>query len=110
VLLLPIVLAAYCLPLAQVMWVAGAVGMVAVLLGRLRNLMICCPFRVSWWAVSFPLAASAIAALRFAAAEPGQVTDVIALALLALATITIAGLLIRTLVGLARGELRTLTT
>jgi len=84
--------------------------MLAVLLGRLRNLMVCCPFRVSWWAVSFPLAASAIAALRFAAAEPGQITDAIALALLALATVTIAGLLIRTLVGVARGELRTLTT
>ena len=82
----------------------------AVLLGRLRNLLVCCPFRVSWWAVSFPLATSAIAALRFATAEPGQITDIIALALLALATITIAALLIRTLVGLVRGELRTLTT
>ena len=38
----------------------------SVLLGRLRALRRCCPFRVSWWAVSFPLAASAIAALRFA--------------------------------------------
>lgn len=84
--------------------------MLAVLLGRLRNLLGCCPFRVSWWAVSFPLAASTIAALRFAAAEPGLVTDTIALALLALATVTIAGLLVRTLVGIARGELRTLST
>ena len=38
----------------------------AVLLGRLRLLLACCPFRVSWWAVSFPLAATAVAALRFA--------------------------------------------
>jgi len=75
--------------------------MLAVLLGRLRHLPSCCPFRVSWWAVSFPLAASAIAALRFAAAEPGVATDAIALALLALATLTIAGLLVRTLVGIA---------
>ena len=84
--------------------------MLAVLLGRLRNLPSCCPFRVSWWAVSFPLAASAIAALRFAAAEPGFVTDAIALTLLALATLTIAGLLVRTLAGVARGELRALST
>jgi len=84
--------------------------MLAVLLGRLRNLLDCCPFRVSWWAVSFPLAASAIAALRFATAEPGLITDTIALALLALGTVVIAGLLIRTLVGIARGELRTLST
>ena len=83
--------------------------MLAVLLNRLRSLVHCCPFRVSWWAVSFPLAASAIAALRFAAAEPGTVTDMVALALLGLATITIAGLLLRTVVGLARGELRTLS-
>ncbi len=83
--------------------------MLAVLLGRLRHLPRCCPFRVSWWAVSFPLAASAIAALRFAAAEPGTITDMIAWALLGLATITITGLLLRTLSGLVRGELRTLS-
>ncbi len=83
--------------------------MLAVLLGRLRHLPGCCPFRVSWWAVSFPLAASAIAALRFAAADPGRLTDVIALALLAFATVVIAGLLGRTLFGVARGELRTLS-
>lgn len=83
--------------------------MLAVLLNRLRSLAHCCPFRVSWWAVSFPLAASAIAALKFAAAEPGAVTDVIALALLGLATVIIAGLLLRTLLGLVRGELRTLS-
>lgn len=82
----------------------------AVLLNRLRSLAQCCPFRVSWWAVSFPLAASAIAALKFADAEPGTVTDVIALALLGIATLVIAGLLARTLVGLAQGELRTLST
>jgi len=83
--------------------------MLAVLLGRLRHLPRCCPFRVSWWAVSFPLAASAIAALRFAAAQPGTITDMIAWALLGLATITIAALLLRTLAGLVRGELRTLS-
>jgi tellurite resistance protein len=84
--------------------------MLAVLLGRLRNVVACCPFKVSWWAVSFPLAASAIAALRFARAQPSPITDAVALALLALATIVIAYLLIRTLLGIARGELRALTT
>ena len=84
--------------------------MLAVLLGQLRNLPLCCPFRVSWWAVSFPLAASSIAALRFATAQPGIITDSIAIALLALATLVIAVLLGRTLLGLAKGELRTLST
>ncbi len=82
----------------------------AVLIGQLRNLPSCCPFRVSWWAVSFPLAASSIATLRFAAARPGLLTDVIALALLALATLVIAALFGRTLFGVSRGELRTLST
>lgn len=83
--------------------------MLAVLLGRLRYLPVCCPFRISWWAVSFPLAASAIAALRFALAAPGRITDAVALALLAFATLAIGGLLARTLAGIARGELRTLS-
>jgi tellurite resistance protein len=82
----------------------------AVLLGRLRTLRRCCPFRVSWWAVSFPLAASAIAALKFAAFDPNWFTVGVGWILLALATLTIAGLLVRTLVGVAQGELRTLST
>jgi tellurite resistance protein len=81
----------------------------AVLLGRLRGLRRCCPFRVSWWAVSFPLAASAIAALKFAAFDPNWFTTAVALVLLALGTVTIAGLLVRTLVGMVQGELKTLS-
>jgi tellurite resistance protein len=81
----------------------------AVLLGQLRYLPTCCPFRVSWWAVSFPLAASAIATLRFASANPSWLTHIIAWGILALATIIILGLLGRTLFGLAKGELRTLS-
>jgi tellurite resistance protein len=83
--------------------------LLAVLLGQLRNLPLCCPFRVAWWAVSFPLAASAIAAFRYDAAAPGVIADALALALLALATSVILGLLARTLWGLARGELRRLS-
>jgi tellurite resistance protein len=82
----------------------------AVLVGRLRLLRRCCPFRVSWWAVSFPLASSAIAALRFSAADPNWFTIGVAWALLGLATLTLFGLLVRTVVGVARGELKTLTT
>ena len=82
----------------------------AVLLGQLRHLRACCPFRVSWWAVSFPLAASSIAALRFAAAQPGLVADAIALILLAMATLVIGALFGRTVMGLFKGELRSLST
>jgi tellurite resistance protein len=83
--------------------------MLAVLLVRLRSLANCCPFRVSWWAISFPLAASAVAALRYAAHAPSVVTKTIAIVLLAIATFIIAALLIRTMFGIARGELRTLS-
>ena len=83
--------------------------MLAVLLSRLWQLPVCCPFRVSWWAVSFPLAATAITALKFAAAADNLLADGIAVAALALATLVIAGLAVRTLAGVARGELRSLT-
>ena len=84
--------------------------LLAVLLGRLRKLGQCCPFRFGWWAVSFPLAASAIAALRYAAVTPNWLSESIAVAILALSTIVIAGLSLRTLIGLARGELRALSS
>ncbi len=84
--------------------------MLAVLLNRLRHMVLACPFRVSWWAVSFPLAASAIAALRIAAARPDWTTDALAIGLLILASATVAVLLVRTVTGIARGELRALST
>ena len=82
----------------------------AVLLGQMRHLARCCPFRVSWWAVGFPLAASAIAALRFAIANPGWFANGVAAALLILATVSILGLLARTVFGVVTGELRALST
>jgi tellurite resistance protein len=82
----------------------------AVLLGRLRRAAMRGPFKVAWWATSFPLAASAIAALRFAAASPGAVTDAIALMLLAFATLVIGVLLVQTLLGVATGRLRAMST
>jgi tellurite resistance protein len=81
----------------------------AVLLGRLRHLPTSCPFRVSWWAASFPLAASAGTALKYAAFAQSGVTDAIAIALLALASIVITALLLRTVWGIARGELPSLS-
>jgi tellurite resistance protein len=81
----------------------------AVLLGRLRLLRQCCPFRVTWWAVSFPLAASAIAALRYAAFDRNWFTVGVACLLLAMGTVAIAALLVRTLTGIVKGEMRTLS-
>lgn len=84
--------------------------LLSVLLGRLRHFPSCCPFKFGWWAVSFPLSACAVAALRFAEAESGWASELIALLLTALSTIVILWLLGRTLFGLARGDLRQLGT
>jgi tellurite resistance protein len=80
----------------------------AVLIGRLRDLPRCCPFRISWWAVSFPIAAMAVAALRYAGHAQAIAADAVALLLLGLATVIVVGLAMRTLFGIARGELRQL--
>jgi tellurite resistance protein len=84
--------------------------MLSVLLGQLRHLPSCCPFRVSWWSVSFPLAASAIAALKFSAVSPGWATDSIAVVLLLFSSVVIGTLFVRTLIGISRGELRALSS
>lgn len=83
--------------------------MVAVLLGRLRQLPRTCPFRVAWWSASFPLAASASTSLRYAAHAGDLTTHLIAGVMLAIATIVILALAWRTLSGIAKGELQALT-
>lgn len=84
--------------------------MLAVLFNRLRFMAVACPFKTSWWAVSFPLAATAIAGLRVAIARSDWMTDGLAIGLLGLASALIGALIIRTVVGIVRGELRVLST
>jgi tellurite resistance protein len=84
------------------------VFVLAVLLGRLRHLPHCSPFRVSWWAASFPLAASAGAAIRYADHAASLAADVIAVLALAVATLTIAVFLVQTLGGVVKGQLKAL--
>ncbi len=81
----------------------------AVLLPRLIHLRGRMPFHASWWAVSFPLAAFANAALKFAAQAPAWPARVFAFAVLAFTTLVILSLALRTLAGIARGELDALT-
>lgn len=80
----------------------------AVLVGRLRFLLRCCPFRVGWWAVSFPLSSLVIAAFRVALATPGMATDGLAWTLLLGSSLVMAWMLVRTLSGVLRGELKNL--
>ena len=93
---------------AQVLYFL-ALFFASVLLGLVGNLIRCCPFRVSWWAVSFPLAATSIACLRFSATSSGSLWESIAWVVLGFTTLVIVGLLIRTALGVVNGELRELS-
>ncbi|MEJ8850853.1 SLAC1 anion channel family protein [Variovorax rhizosphaerae] len=85
------------------------VFMLAVLLPKLLRLRSCSPFHTSWWAVSFPLAAMTLAALKFSVERPWWLAQAFALALLAFTTFVILSMGLRTTVGIARGGLRDLT-
>lgn len=79
-----------------------AVFLLAVLLPRVHAMVRNGAFEFSWWALSFPLAATAAAAQRYAAAWPTMAGAILAGALLALATAAIGALLgfsLRALVG-----------
>ncbi|RXZ33816.1 C4-dicarboxylate ABC transporter [Oxalobacteraceae bacterium CAVE-383] len=65
------------------------------------------PFSLNWWAVGFPLASLANAALMYSNAIGGAGLGLIAIVLLSLLTISIAVLSIRTLHALATGRLLT---
>jgi len=85
-----------------------AVFMFAVLVPKLIRLRSASSFHTSWWAVSFPLAAMTLAALKFALHQPSWLANAFALAMLAFATFVILSLTVRTIAGIARGDLRAL--
>ncbi|MEJ8857296.1 SLAC1 anion channel family protein [Variovorax robiniae] len=86
-----------------------AVFMFAILCPKLLRLRSCSPFHTSWWAVSFPLAALTLAALKFCIERPWWLAQAFALALLAFTTFVIVSMGLRTTVGIAQGGLRELT-
>ncbi|MET0349301.1 MAG: C4-dicarboxylate ABC transporter [Rhizobacter sp.] len=63
------------------------------------------PFAPGWWAIGFPVAALANAALRYAAAHPTMPLKSLAAALLAALTVTVGVLAVRTVLFTARGRL-----
>jgi len=63
------------------------------------------PFAMSFWALSFPFAAVTIASFTYATAAGSAPHRAIALALLAVLTVIIVGLVARTLRAVARGEI-----
>jgi tellurite resistance protein len=63
------------------------------------------PFALSWWALSFPIAALTIATLRFGELVGSPFHDTLGLACLTALLVIIAGLIIRTILGTFRGEI-----
>jgi tellurite resistance protein len=75
-------------------------GLVALQVPKLLRL----PFALSWWALSFPLAALAVASFAYGRGVGSAVHVGIGMAVLALLVAVVAGLVWRTGVGLMRGE------
>jgi tellurite resistance protein len=88
---------------ARILLNAGYVfaAVVATQLPRFRTL----PFALSWWALSFPIAALAVASLLFAERAGSAAHQMIGLGLVALLTAVIAGLAFRTAKAIARQEI-----
>ncbi len=82
-----------------------ALLLLAVLLRKMPFLVKCCPFRVAWWAVGFPLAAAAMATMRYASQSRGSYTQLLAGLVLAISTAAIGVIFYTTLVRLWKGGL-----
>lgn len=86
-----------------------AIFMFSVLVPKLLRYRNSVSFHTSWWAVSFPLAAMSNAALKFNLHHPSVPAKYFAFAILAFTTLVIFSMGTRTIVGIARGDLRKLT-
>ena len=90
-------------PVGQFLLSAGYVFalVVATQAGKLRRI----PFALSWWALSFPLAALAIASFLFARIEATLAHEVVGVVVLLLLIAVVAGLVLRTIKAIARHEI-----
>ncbi|WP_222848880.1 SLAC1 anion channel family protein, partial [Campylobacter fetus] len=79
------------------------------MLPKLRNATKCCPFRVTWWAVSFPLAALLVSTIKMAIELNELYLDILSVVFLITFTIAIFWLTYRTLKGVFSLELQNLT-
>ncbi|MDG4648353.1 SLAC1 anion channel family protein [Roseibacterium sp. SDUM158017] len=76
-------------------------ALVLVQVPKLRTL----PFALSWWALSFPLAALSIASFTYGRAIASPLHEAIGLVVLAALVLVVAGLAVRTVVAALRGEI-----
>ena len=76
---------------------------IAILLATLARHITHGPFFMSWWAMTFPTAGWAAACLGYAQARPSTATACIAVVALAVATVIVAGMALRTCLHIASG-------
>ncbi len=75
--------------------------LVATQVAKFRNM----PFALSWWALSFPLAALTIASFGYAEAAGSSAHLMIGSGLLALLVAVVAGLILRTGLAIGKGQI-----
>ncbi|MBF0323677.1 MAG: SLAC1 anion channel family protein [Alphaproteobacteria bacterium] len=90
-------------PFAQVL-VNGALFVTLVLLAKTRR-FVSLPFALSWWAFTFPLDAVAMAAIQHGRFAPDGMWPTVGLAMLALASLVVGIVTVRTLAAIAKGTL-----
>ena len=73
--------------------------------GKIMLLPKCCPFRVTWWAVSFPLVAITIASFHYATHKHSALFQVVPAVLITVSTLTITYLLLQTFYRLLKNKL-----
>lgn len=88
---------------AQIL-VNGALFLTLVLLAKSKR-FVGLPFAVSWWAFTFPLDAVALAAIEHAHRFPGGMWPVVGTVLLALASVVVVLVSVRTVAAIAAGSL-----
>jgi len=71
--------------------------LLCILISKIAHIPKACPFRATWWSVSFPLVAVTISALRYSEYRTDFPHTILAAMLLALSTAIIGYLLFRTL-------------
>ncbi|QVW21874.1 SLAC1 anion channel family protein [Pseudomonas hormoni] len=82
--------------------------LLSVMIGRLRYLAIICPFRLSWWSVSFPLASASVCTLRYAEYSPNLFTHSVAIVLLVGVTLLLLAMFVKTIANILKGNLKLL--
>jgi len=72
---------------------------------KIIQIATCCPFRVGWWAIGFPLVAITIASFRYAVNRHSSIYQIIPAILLTISTAVILFLLIQTFYKLFTNQL-----